>query len=107
MMGRQEAMLVFLKTLASIPPLHSVVLLHATSKYNYMYIPPSLFSSPSLPPSFPPILQEGKRRQFLELTQLMRELLDRRRQILSKTIPRVSGGMREGCEQSMRSCEGF
>ena len=35
------------------------------------------------------ILQEGKRRQFQELTQLMRELLDRRRQILSKTLPRV------------------
>ena len=34
--------------------------------------------------------QEGKRRQFQELTQLMRDLLDRRRQILSKTLPRVS-----------------
>ena len=34
--------------------------------------------------------QEGKRRQFQELTQLMRELLDRRRQILSRTLPRVS-----------------
>jgi len=31
---------------------------------------------------------EGKRRQFQELTQLMRDLLDRRRQILSRTIPR-------------------
>lgn len=31
---------------------------------------------------------EGKRRQFQELTQLMRDLLDRRRQILSKTLPR-------------------
>ena len=35
-------------------------------------------------------LQEGRRRQFQELTQLMRDLLDRRRQILSKTLPRVS-----------------
>ena len=34
-------------------------------------------------------LQEGKRLQFQELTQLMRDLLDRRRQIQSKTLPRV------------------
>ncbi|XP_064383161.1 dedicator of cytokinesis protein 1-like [Halichondria panicea] len=31
---------------------------------------------------------EGKRLQFQELTQLMRDLLDRRRQIQSKTLPR-------------------
>lgn len=31
---------------------------------------------------------EGKRRQFQELAQLMRDLLDRRRQIISKTLPR-------------------
>eukprot|EP00731_Ephydatia_muelleri_P021157 Em0013g884a len=31
---------------------------------------------------------EGKRRQFQDITQLMRELLDRRRQIMSKTLPR-------------------
>lgn len=36
------------------------------------------------------VLQEGKRRQFQELAQLMRDLLDRRRQIMSKTLPRVS-----------------
>jgi hypothetical protein len=31
---------------------------------------------------------EGKRQQFQELTQLMRDLLDHRRQILSRTLPR-------------------
>ena len=44
----------------------------------------------SLSLSLVPFSQEGKRQQFQELTQLMRDLLDRRRQILSKTLPRVS-----------------
>lgn len=39
------------------------------------------------------ISQDGKRQQFQELTLVMRELLDRRRQILSKTLPRVSYGV--------------
>ncbi len=38
------------------------------------------------------VVQEAKRSQFQELAQLMRDLLDRRRQIMSKTLPRVRGG---------------
>lgn len=41
-------------------------------------------------------LQEGKRQQFQELIKLMKELLDRRRQILSKTLPRVSALDQQG-----------
>jgi len=38
-------------------------------------------------------IQEAKHTQFQELAQLMRDLLDRRRQIMSKTLPRVSLGV--------------